>query len=76
MSWSVSRNIFKLAVDGSSLFPALRIFSIHLDPVNQCLVVLCGKNVVFKINDSEMKTAVSHSLEVGGKMGSGTNKSE
>jgi len=40
------------------------------------LYALCGKNVVFKINGSEMKTAVSLSLEVGGKMGSGTNKRE
>jgi hypothetical protein len=37
---------------------------------------LCGKNVVLKINGSEMKTAASLSLEVDGKMGSGTNKSE
>jgi len=41
---------------------------IHLISV---LYPLCGKNVVFKINGSKMKTAVSLSLEAGGKMGSG-----
>jgi hypothetical protein len=33
------------------------------------LYALCGKNVVFKINGTEMKTADSISLEVAGKMG-------
>jgi hypothetical protein len=40
------------------------------------LYALCGKHVVFKINGSEMKTTVSLSYEVGGKMSSGTNKRE
>jgi hypothetical protein len=35
------------------------------------MYLLCGKNLVFKINGSEMKTAYSLSLEVGGKIGSG-----
>jgi hypothetical protein len=35
------------------------------------LYPLCSKNEVFKINGSKMKTAVSLSLEVAGKMGSG-----
>jgi len=71
LSRPISRFFFKLAVDGSSLVPALKISNKHLDPVNQCLVPIVRKNVVFKINGSKMKTAVSLSLEGGGKMGSG-----
>ena len=49
-----------------ALFFRLLSIWIHLISV---LYPLCGKNLVFKINGSEMKTAVSLSLEVVGKNG-------